>query len=135
MQRHASVRRKADQKVPASGEKQHHLREKGRVHLIISVLSSPIFSRVKGMLTLAYGLQGYEWGAQSALAQAWQRAHMHCGMLQDEPQEGSTEPAEVNDSTCQRLIQWRISGTKSGDIFAVAESSCKRKAQRDSNIL
>ena len=56
MQRHASVGRKADEKVPARGMKQRY-RETRVSHLSISVLSSPIFSRVKGMFTLANGLQ------------------------------------------------------------------------------
>lgn len=128
MQRHARVRRKADQKVPTHGEEQRRHGERGAVHLIISVLSSPIFSRVKGMFTLAYGLQGCERGVQSAQAHMWQRAHTDCGMLQHEPQKGSAEPAEVNDSARQRLIQRCIGGSKSGDVFAVAESSCKGKA-------
>ena len=52
VQCHAGVGGETDQKVPARGDK-GSIFEWEANHLSISVLSSPIFSRVNGMFTLA----------------------------------------------------------------------------------
>jgi hypothetical protein len=50
--------------------------------------------------------------------------------LNEEKHAAVSKPAEVNHSARQRFIQRRICGTKSGDVFAVAERGCEREAQR-----
>lgn len=107
----------------------------GQAHLSISVLSSPIFSLVKGMFTLANGLSECETAHHEhrnkcgGICSKWlheQRYHWHDEKL---------EPAEVNNHACERLIQRCIRRSKSSDVFTVSEGSCKRKAQRNTNVL